>query len=196
MPMPSFSGKSDPTDSLNPLNGTDESVNNWFEKAEFLGSWAVKPDNSINRKAFANHYFSKRERWDKAFAFLGSEGLVALETGRYELDGDNVFVMISEYNTIDPGDAKYEAHRKYIDIQYLIRGSELIGIAPYETIDAILQPYDPNREVEFFTVKGGEMKLANPGNFFIFFPSDAHMPQVKDVESAMVRKAVVKLKFD
>jgi len=194
--MSSISGKSDSHNSGNPLYETDESVNIWFEKAAFLGSWAVKPDNSINRKAFARHYFSNRERWAKAFEFLGSPELAALETGRYDLDGDNVFVMISEYNTVDPEDAKFEAHRKYIDIQYLIRGSELIGIAPYETLDSLLHPYDPEREVEFFTVKAGEMKLANPSNFFIFFPEDAHMPQVKDGKKAMVRKAVVKLKFD
>ena len=71
-----------------------------------------------------------------------------------------------------------------------------MGMAPRSPQDSVLQKYDGTKDIEFLSVKKGVMHPANPSGFFIFFPSDAHMPGIKDKTNSPVRKAVVKLKID
>jgi YhcH/YjgK/YiaL family protein len=141
-------------------------------------------------------YFKNKERWDKAFSFLKSNDLSGLELKRYDIDGDNLYAPVSEYLTKNEEDAKYEAHQKYIDIQYVVSGKEQIGVAPMSQKKDIIQPYDATKDIEFLTVTNGENRTALPDRFFIFFPGDAHRPGLKDGENSPVRKVVVKVKVD
>jgi biofilm protein TabA len=179
-----------------PASWSTKKTDKWFEKGDWLNGWQVKPDQSINRKAFAVSYFSNKERWDKAFNFLKSNDLSALEIKRYDIDGNNLYAPVSEYVTKNEADARYEAHRKYIDIQYVVSGKELIGVAPMSQKKDILEAYDGTKDVEFLTLAGGENRLALPDRFFIFFPEDAHRPGLKDTENSPVKKIVVKVKVD
>lgn len=186
----SCSGGSDPS------GWSSRKIDHWFEKGEWLGGWKVVPDETINRKSFAISYFSNRERWDKAFAFLRENDLSSLELKRYDIDGDNVYAPVSEYLTKNEEDARFEAHREYIDIQYVVSGKELIGVAPMSAKATELEPYNQANDIEFFTVNGGENRLANSSRFFIFFPGDAHRPGLKDAENSPVRKVVVKVRVN
>jgi YhcH/YjgK/YiaL family protein len=194
--MISLSGLSGCKDNTDPSVWSSKKLYNWFEKGEWLNGWQVKPDQSINRKAFAVSYFKNKERWDKAFIFLRNSDLQGLELKRYDIDGDNLYAPVSEYQTKNEEDARYEAHRKYIDIQYVVNGKELIGVAPISDKKDILEPYDASKDIEFLTVTGGENHLALPDRFFIFFPVDAHRPGLKDGENSPVRKVVIKVKVD
>jgi YhcH/YjgK/YiaL family protein len=184
------SGTSDPS------TWNAEKTNKWFEKGDWHKGWTVTPDNSINKTTLAKAYYKNNERWNKAFAFLKDNDLTKLELKRYDLDGDNLYVMVSEYNTKNPENARYEAHRKYIDIQYVVSGSELIGIAPLASKDSTLQEYDATKDIEFLTVKKGITVQATPAKFFVFFPEEAHMPGLKEENNAPVRKAVVKIRIN
>lgn len=179
-----------------PASWSSKKTDKWFEKGDWLNGWQVKPDQSINRKAFAISYFKYSERWDKAFNFLKSNDLSELELKRYDIDGDNVYAPVSEYLTKNEVDARYEAHRGYIDIQYVVSGKELIGVAPVSSKKDVLEAYDGAKDIEFLTVTVGENRLASPDRFFIFFPEDAHRPGLKDGENSPVRKIVVKVKVD
>jgi len=188
-----FSGCTSQTD---PSKMTNDQINQWFEKGDWHKFWQVAPDNSINRESLAKAYHKNPERWNKAFEFLGSNDLSKLELKRYDLDSDNLFVMVSEYTSKNPEEGKYEAHRKYIDIQYVVSGSEMIGIAPITSRDSTLQEYDETKDLEFLTTSEGEMFKATPERFFIFFPENAHMPGMKVDNNENVRKIVVKVKTD
>jgi YhcH/YjgK/YiaL family protein len=179
-----------------PALWSSKQIDKWFEKGDWLNGWQVKPDQSINRKEFTVSYFKNRERWDKAFSFLKSTDLSGLELKRYDIDGDNLYAPVSEYLTKNEEDARYEAHQKYIDIQYVVSGKEMIGVAPMSQKKDVLEPYDSTRDIEFLTVSGGENRLAMPDRFFIFFPEDAHRPGLKDTENSPVRKIVVKVRVD
>ena len=179
-----------------PSTWSAQKTDKWFEKGDWLNGWQVKPDQSINRKAFAISYFRNKERWDKAFIFLKSSDLTGLELKRYDIDGDNLYAPVSEYLTKNEEDARYEAHQKYIDIQYVVSGKELIGVAPVSQKKDVLEAYDSTKDIEFLTVTGGENRPALPDKFFIFFPDDAHRPGLKDGENSPVRKVVVKVKID
>ncbi|MGB8490300.1 MAG: YhcH/YjgK/YiaL family protein [Bacteroidales bacterium] len=184
------------SDSERPETWSNQKINTWFEKGEWLNGWQVKPDESINRKAFAISYFKNPERWNKAFGFMKNNNLQELEVKRYEIDGNNVYALVSEYLTKNEENARYEAHRKFIDIQYVISGREQIGIAPLSARIETLEPYSEANDIEFLTVKDGVNHLATPDRFFIFFPDEAHRPGLKDGENSTVKKIVVKVKID
>jgi len=179
-----------------PAKWSNRKINRWFEKEEWLKGWSVKPDPTINRKSFAMAYFRNKERWDKAFDFLRNNDLSKLELKRHDLDGNNLYVTISEYLTKNEENARYEAHRKYIDIQYVVSGKELIGIAPMSLKKEVLEPYNETKDIMFLSVTQVNNYKATPETFFIFFPDDVHRPGLKDGESSPVRKVVVKVKID
>ena len=102
-----------------------------------------------------------------------------------------MYAPVSEYLTNNIEGSKFEAHQKYIDIQFVVTGKEQIGIAPISMKKEVLTPYDPTKDIEFMTVTQGTFLKAAPDRFFIFFPSDAHGPGLKDGENSQVRKVVV-----
>jgi biofilm protein TabA len=182
--------------SQDPATWSSEKLDEWFNKKEWLNGWNVTPDPSINKKELALYYFKNKDRWNKAFAFLKDSDLPALEAKRYDIDGDNLFALVSEYVTKNEEDAKFEAHRKYIDIQHVINGSEQMSISPFTQLKEVLVPYDDAKDIEFMSVNETTSYEADPGNFFIFFPSDMHRPSVKIEENKPVKKVVIKLKID
>lgn len=185
-----FSGSNDPS------SWSSQKINKWFEKGEWLNGWKIKPDGSINRRELAISYFKNKSRWDKAFTFLKTNDLSKLEIKRYDIDGDNVYAPVSEYLSKNEGDAKYEAHKKYIDIQYVIQGVELMSVAPMSERKEVITVYDSTKDIEFMTVKQSKDYKATSERFFVFFPSDIHRPGVKVEENSQVRKIVVKVKVD
>ena len=196
MTLTIFSGIFGCKTTTDPSTWTEKQVNKWFEKGDWLGGWLVKPDESINRREFAVSYYTQKERWDKAFAFLRENDLAKMELKRYDLDGDNLYSTVSEYMTKNTEDAKYESHRKYIDIQYVASGKELIGLTPVSKKAEVLTPYDETKDIEFMTVTEGKNLNAAPDRFFIFFPDDLHSPGIRDGENSLVRKVVVKVRVD
>lgn len=182
--------------SSDPSDWSNKKIDKWFAKKEWSNGWTITPDLSIKKREFAIAYFKNKERWDKAFKFLLSSDLSKLETKRYDIDGDNLFATVSKYQSKDGEKANFEAHRKYIDIQYVISGSEIINISPLSSIKEIITPYDGAKDIEFMKVNTIVNYKASPSNFFILFPSDAHRPGIKDKSQVMVMKIVVKVKVD
>lgn len=196
MVLISFLGLMGSTGAQDPSKWSSKQINKWFEKGEWLNGWTVKPDPSINKKEFAISYFKNKARWDKAFTFLKSNDLSKLEIRRYDIDGDNLYAPVSEYVTKNVEDAKFEAHQKYIDIQYIISGTELMSVAPMSMKKDVTTPYDATKDVGFMTVTKCSDYKATSANFFIFFPSDIHRPSVKVGDNSNVKKIVVKVKVD
>jgi len=181
-----------PKTSDHPQNWSDKKLTAWYNSGEWRSGWEIAPDESVNQREMAIQYLRNRERWDKAFNFLKTSDLKNLETGRYELDGDSVFVTISEYMTKNEEDARFEAHQSYADIPYLVDGEEQIGIIPLaKTTETV--PYDTLKDIVFLSAPENNYHLATPERFFVFFPGDAHCPGVKKDENQTVRKVVVKI---
>jgi YhcH/YjgK/YiaL family protein len=179
-----------------PSDWSSQKIDEWFEAGEWQNGWLIKPDSSINKKEFAISYFKNKERWDMAFKFLKTSNLSKLEPRRYNLDSDNLYASVSQYITKNKEDARFEAHQKYIDIQYIINGAEQMSVAPLLMKKDILVPYDSEKDLEFMTVTNFTSMNATPANFFIFFPSDLHRPSVKIGENSQVKKVVVKVKVN
>lgn len=154
-----------------------------------------QPDASISLTDLAAHYQVHPERWDIAFKFLTENNLEELPLGRIDLS-DDVFINIAEYTTNNLEDSFYESHYKNIDIQYVIKGEETIGVNRAIPSLEVSRPYDEEKDYILYKNDGkGDIRYAVPDNYFIFFPADAHMPNVKAKENSLVRKLVVKIKY-
>lgn len=116
--------------------------------------------------------------------------------GREDLEGELLYAMIQGYRTRAPRDCRFEAHREYIDIQYVFEGAEGMGWAPVDELD-VDEEYDPQGDVGFFRTPVNSTTIAvRPGWFALFHPSDAHAPGIRLPESESVRKVVVKVHID
>lgn len=138
----------------------------------------------------AERYYRLHHGFRAGFEFLNRADLVELESGKYELDGQQVFALVNR----DPGRgraaARLEAHRKYIDIQFLVSGSEEIGWRPTADCRQIVEPYDDARDIAFY----GDLPCAwinlPVRSFMIFYPQDAHAPLASTGPNV---KAVIKV---
>jgi YhcH/YjgK/YiaL family protein len=132
--------------------------------------------------------------FEKAYRFLMDSRGRSLEAGRIEIDGDRVYALVQDYETKAGGEAQFEAHRKYADIQCIVSGEEAIGWAPVELM-AVTQGYDPAKDVVLGTVPPGEATLVRlrAGEVGVFYPSDAHAPKLAAGSPTRVVKIVVKV---
>jgi len=151
---------------------------------------AISQPMIIDSLQNAATYLTLHPRFQRAFEFIQSPEFLTLPAGKYELEGKQLYVGIDEYTTKAEGKGKWESHRKYIDIQLLIQGSERIYISPLEK----MQQGEYDSAKDFLPLFGqGEFLTLTPGQFMIFFPQDAHMPSMAIDTPAPVKKAVVKV---
>ena len=128
-----------------------------------------------------------------AFDFLKKTDLVAAEAGKYLLEDGKSYALIQEYETKDEKEVGWEAHRKYIDLQYLVRGREQIGYAPIKN----MKEGEYNPEKDFIPLSGaGSYLQMLPGNFMLLFPWDAHKPGLSCGGKEKVKKVVVKIAME
>lgn len=126
----------------------------------------------------------------KGLEFLEKADFENLQDGRHELS-DTDYVNIQTYTT--KADADFEAHREYIDIQYIISGQEQIGVTKYENCTTTVQ-YNMVKDIEFLSGEGIYFPIKE-GEFMILYPEDAHKPSISIDTPTEVRKAVVKIKI-
>ena len=144
----------------------------WFNDKQWSNRIALEPHTSINVTEFYVQYHANKILWDKVFGFLKDQNLEVIEPGNYAIDGEDAFAIITNSATKEPENCRWESHRKYIDLQYLILGEEKMGIAPITDCE-ISVPYDENKDVMFFEAEG-KYHTASPAVFFLFFPEDVH----------------------
>jgi len=178
--------------SSHPSKWSDDKLNNWFESGQYLNGLQMTPDPSIDRRSFAIHYYDYKEIWDMAFAFLKNADLANIALGRIEL-GDNMYATVSEYFPKDRDETLFEVHKKFIDIQCVVSGKELIDVAYLKDM-TVTKPYDSENDIAFGTISDFSELQMTSKRFLIFFPADAHRPGLKaENDSALVRKIVVKV---
>jgi YhcH/YjgK/YiaL family protein len=130
-----------------------------------------------------------------ALEYIANTDFSAMEPGRIELDGANVFVLVQKYDSLPKEQGKWEYHRKYIDIQYIAEGMEQIGFANIENMKVETE-YNPEKDIGFLIGEGDYVTLVK-GSFGIFFPQDAHQPKVAPNNIiGQVTKVVVKIRLD
>jgi biofilm protein TabA len=141
----------------------------------------------------ADRYSPLHHRYADAFAFLRRADVAQLPDGRHEIDGVRLFVIVSRGQGRGREQSLLEAHRRYIDVQFVISGEDSIGWLPLADCRQVSAPYDEGKDLEFFLDRPATWLALSPGAFAIFYPEDAHAPLAKQ---GPVHKAVVKVAVD
>jgi YhcH/YjgK/YiaL family protein len=126
----------------------------------------------------------------RALEFLRDNDPLSLALGRLDVDGDRLFALVQEYTTRDESECRWEAHRRYCDVQYVASGVERIDVAHIADMQ-VVELYDAAKDVAFFSGAGDSLTL-RAGAFAIFAPQDVHRPCVAAFAREPVRKIVLK----
>jgi YhcH/YjgK/YiaL family protein len=129
-------------------------------------------------------------RVSTALAHLASMDLKALAPGRYPIRGDEIVLLIQEVHLVPESEGTWESHLHHIDIQSPIRGSERMGRAATDALEMVSEHLD--RDIRFHR-GDGEFFTLSPGEFAVFFPSDAHMSCLDPGGVSIEKKAVMKI---
>jgi len=137
-------------------------------------------------------YYGLSEKFKQGFEWLKNTDLSNTPDGKYLIDGEHIFANVQSYETKDS--APFEAHRKYADIQFMIRGCEKCGITNYFNCTKDKE-YDMEKDIEFLQCSCREIQMLKEGEFFIFFPQDAHQPALNPDKKFNVKKVIVKVEI-
>ena len=122
--------------------------------------------------------------------YLKTTDLLSAEQGRYDIDGDDLYVIVAD-DAAREAHPPLEAHRRYIDLQIALSGSFDVLWRPLAECTEELQPYNEEDDVLLMSDQASTRLTLSPGIAAVFFPLDAHAPQPPGVS---VRKAVFKIK--
>ncbi len=141
----------------------------------------------------STRYEALNSRFAKAFAYLKTvDGTQPL--GRHDLDGDDCFALVQTYETKTLDKAKFEAHRKYIDVQFISSGRETILWAPLAAMKEETMAYSDEKDAALWKLVPETTPLhVSSGHFAILWPQDAHAPCIEWDKPEQVFKVVVKV---
>ena len=150
----------------------------------------------VDRIENAQQYNCLSENIAKALEILKNTDFAGKEDGRYDIDGDELFYIVQRYETKPVSDGKFEAHQKYIDIQFVVQGAELLGYAPLSQLE-VKTAYDQAGDCALYKIPA-EFTSVNlqAGVFCILYPQDGHMPGRELNGPQKVHKIVVKVKIN
>ncbi|HZX73778.1 MAG TPA: YhcH/YjgK/YiaL family protein [Cyclobacteriaceae bacterium] len=171
---------------------TEKKAAKWFKKKEYLNGLPATPVDAIDKVQFAQQYHLNKPLWDKAFAYLKETNLQTVAVGRVAIDGDNVYAIITEAPSKDYDKTAFESHKNYIDLQFVISGEENMGKATLESLK-LDKPYVERNDIMYYTGEG-KIYTIPQNNFFLFFPTDAHRPNITPGGNKVVKKVVIKIR--
>lgn len=146
----------------------------------------------------ANHgvYQGLGERIAAGLEFVAGVAGGTFSERTVEIDGRKLYAMFQRYNTEPASERFYEAHQRYVDIQYLVSGREIIRVRNTGGLTS-RDAYDEAGDFTLYdlTDDGTDVRLL-PGDFMILYPQDAHAPKIAPGDPAAVEKIVVKVMLD
>ena len=129
----------------------------------------------------------------KCFEYAKNHDLLSYEKGSHEIEGDNLFVNIVEYETTTPENRFWEAHKKYLDLHFMLKGPEQIDV---NFIDNMEQKEFVDKD-DFLPLEGeaNSHVVLTEGDFLLCYPKDAHRTAVQVTTPAVIKKAIFKIKI-
>ena len=148
----------------------------------------------IDKLENANLYLEVNSKFKKAFNFLRNTDLSKLEIGKYEIEGTNIYAIVDNYFTRSKEEGLWEAHRRYIDIQFVVKNKEQMGYANLGQMQNFTE-YDQEKDILFFKGNGSYF-IIPAGTFVVLTPQDVHMPGIATEKPEAVKKIVLKVLVD
>lgn len=103
----------------------------------------------IDKIENASLYSGLNVRLKKALDYIQQTNFDNIPVGRHEVDGDLIYAMVFEYKTKEANESSLEAHQKYIDVQFMIAGNEVVGYTTLNNQKAV-KSYDSNDDYILF----------------------------------------------
>jgi len=133
----------------------------------------------------------------EAITYLKKTDFSKMAKGRYTIKGDDTYLILDEYETKPKDSKKAEVHKKYIDIQYMISGTEVMGVGFLDEKNEIYEEYDEEKDRVLYSKVHNEFDIVlSNGMFAIFFPTDIHRPGCQFKAKENVRKAIIKVRVN
>ena len=126
----------------------------------------------------------------QVFDYVKSNDLLHVPAGRIVIDGDKLFINVSDANLVPAESQKLEVHRKYIDIHFPLSGAEIVGCSPLSRLNESEAPFDVENDFALYAETPSTFFTALPGDFYIVYPEDAHAPVIGE---GVLRKLIVKV---
>ncbi|MBU4301070.1 YhcH/YjgK/YiaL family protein [archaeon] len=131
----------------------------------------------------------------EAINYIKRTDFSKMAKGRYPIKGDDIYLVLDEYETLPKSEKKAEVHKKYIDVQYMISGTELMGAGFIDGKNEISEEYDEEKDRALYNKVQNESEIIfSEGMFAIFFPTDIHRPGCQFNAKENVRKAIIKVR--
>ena len=146
-------------------------------------------DSTIN----AERYYTLLPRLRRVFDYIATTDLAQLEVGRHDIDGDNLFVNVSELELRPLEAAHLEVHNRYVDVQVVVGGEETFGWSERCNCHRAEGEFDAERDILFYEDRPQTFYTLRAGQFTILFPEDAHAPMLGE---GCVRKLIFKVALD
>ena len=132
----------------------------------------------------------------EALDYLQKNDFTKIEAGKHEINGEKMFAVVVDLTTTAMSEQKPESHKKYIDVQYLVYGSEMIGVAHDAGKNPIVEAAS-DRDCYYYDQVDNEIQLPmSAGDFAVFFPFDIHRPGCQRGAAMPIRKVVIKVAVD
>jgi YhcH/YjgK/YiaL family protein len=133
----------------------------------------------------------------RGLEYLAGTDFSAMAAGRYEIEGAAMFALVQEYRTAPKAEKKPEAHRKYIDIQYIHQGIEIMGFGLDDPANEISADRLAEKDaLNFKGIRNETDLVLTPGSYAILFPQDVHRPGCDFGAGGTVKKVVLKISMD
>jgi YhcH/YjgK/YiaL family protein len=132
----------------------------------------------------------------EALSYLARSDLARLSNGKQEIDGDRLYAVVQRYQGKPTSAARWEYHQKYLDLQFVVAGDELMGYAPWDERLPVEVPYDPAKDAGFMSASGVLLPVS-AGMFAVFAPRELHAPGLAtNPTKPDVFKIVVKCRWE
>jgi YhcH/YjgK/YiaL family protein len=128
----------------------------------------------------AEAYVDLNPHFMAAFKFLRQNDIADLPEGRHEVDGESIYAVVAKGVGRKPDEALIETHDNYIDIQFVLEGTDNIGWKARKGLGNTTEASNPNNDVAFYEDTPTAWSAIGPGEFGIYFPEDGHLPMISD----------------
>ena len=143
----------------------------------------------------AHIYYPIGKNFEAAFEYLKKNDIRKMEPGRYDIDGDDIFILVQDYTSKTIDNCGLESHDKYADVHFVAEGFEYLGYVARSRAGEPVTEYDPKADARFYE-KECQYVLLQEGDIAIVLPGDVHMPQKRAMVPSHDRKACNKLRVD
>jgi YhcH/YjgK/YiaL family protein len=154
----------------------------------------IKPQEKramiLDRLENFQHYASIHPGFQAAFNYLENSSINDFKDGKETIDGKRLYALAMDTQGKGSQGARLESHRRYIDLQYTVAGSDLIGYETKSACTADEKGYDSESDIEFYVNSPAVWLPVPAGSLAVFFPEDVHAPLGT---AGVVHKVVIKV---